>query len=31
MSVLEVAQVTVQPGHEADFEADLLQAAPVPM
>ncbi|MBK9738990.1 MAG: antibiotic biosynthesis monooxygenase [Actinobacteria bacterium] len=27
MSVLEVAQVTVQPGHEADFEADLLQAA----
>jgi len=27
MSVLEVAQVPVLPGHEADFEADLLQAA----
>ena len=27
MSVLEVAQATVLPGHEADFEADLLQAA----
>ena len=25
--VLEVAQVEVLPGHEADFEADLLQAA----
>lgn len=27
MSVLEVAQVDVLAGHEADFEADLLQAA----
>jgi heme-degrading monooxygenase HmoA len=27
MTVLEVAQVDVLPGHEADFEADLLQAA----
>jgi heme-degrading monooxygenase HmoA len=27
MSVLEVAQVTVLPGHEEAFEADLLQAA----
>jgi heme-degrading monooxygenase HmoA len=25
--VLEIAQVTVLPGHETDFEADLLQAA----
>ena len=25
--VLEIAQVDVLPGHEADFEADLLQAA----
>ena len=25
--VLEVAQVAVLPGHESDFEADLLQAA----
>ena len=27
MTVLEVARVDVLPGHEADFEADLLQAA----
>ena len=27
MSVLEVAQVPVLPGHEEVFEADLLQAA----
>lgn len=27
MSVLEVALVTVLPGHEGDFESDLLQAA----
>jgi heme-degrading monooxygenase HmoA len=27
MSLLEVALVTVLPGHEADFEADLRQAA----
>lgn len=27
MSVLEVAHVTVLPGHESDFETDLLQAA----
>lgn len=27
MSVLEIAHVDVLPGHEADFEADLLQAA----
>jgi len=27
VSVLEIAQVDVLPGHEADFETDLLQAA----
>lgn len=27
MTVLEVAQVDVLPGHEVEFEADLLQAA----
>jgi heme-degrading monooxygenase HmoA len=27
MTVLEVAQVTVLPGHQEDFVADLLQAA----
>ncbi|MDI1288729.1 MAG: antibiotic biosynthesis monooxygenase [bacterium] len=27
MSVLEIAHVDVLPGHDADFEADLLQAA----
>lgn len=27
VSVLEIVQIDVLPGHEADFESDLLQAA----
>lgn len=27
MSVLEIAQIDVLPGHEEDFESDLLEAA----